>query len=66
MKQETMPSNNTEKPQERDFVCRVRNGFRHFAHRSAELLGSAWAFIGALLIIVVWGLTGPVFHFSDT
>ena len=30
------------------------------------MLGSAWAFIGAIFIIAVWGLTGPAFHFSDT
>ena len=30
------------------------------------MLGSAWAFVGALLIIVVWAITGPAFHFSDT
>jgi low affinity Fe/Cu permease len=66
MKRRTMPLNNSEKPQERDFFCRVRDGFRHFAHRSAEVLGSAWAFIGAIFIIAVWGLTGPAFHFSDT
>jgi low affinity Fe/Cu permease len=66
MKRRTMPLNNSEKPQERDFFCRVRDGFRHFAHRSAEVLGSAWAFIGALFIIAIWGLTGPAFHFSDT
>ncbi len=23
------------------------------------VLGSAWAFAGAILIIVIWGLTGP-------
>ena len=61
-----MPSNNSEKPQDRDFFCRISDGFRHFARRSAEVLGSAWAFIGALVIISVWGLTGPMFHFSDT
>ena len=66
MKIGTMPSNNSEKPQERDFVCRVRDSFRHFARKSSEVLGSAWAFIGAIFIIVVWGLTGPAFHFSDT
>ena len=66
MKRRTMPSNNSAKPEERDFFCRVRDGFRHFAHRSAEVLGSAWAFIGAIFIIAVWGLTGPTFHFSDT
>ena len=25
-----------------------------------------WAFIGAILIIVLWAITGPFFHFSDT
>jgi low affinity Fe/Cu permease len=30
------------------------------------VLGSAWAFAGAILIIVIWGLTGPTFHYSDT
>ncbi|MGH7982228.1 MAG: low affinity iron permease family protein, partial [Candidatus Udaeobacter sp.] len=40
--------------------------FRVFARRSSMVLGSAWAFILAIVIIVVWGLTGPTFHFSDT
>jgi low affinity Fe/Cu permease len=66
MKQGTMPSNNSENPQNRDFFCRVRDSFRHFARASSAVLGSAWAFIGAIFIIVVWGLTGPAFHFSDT
>src|SRR5947207_13126467 len=66
MKRRAMPLNNSEKPQERDVFCRVRDGFRHFAHKSAAVLGSAWAFIGAIFIIAVWGLTGPAFHFSDT
>lgn len=30
------------------------------------MLGSAWAFAGAVLVIAVWLLTGPTFHFSDT
>ncbi len=30
------------------------------------MLGSAWAFVGAVLVILVWVLTGPTFHFSDT
>ena len=61
-----MPSNNSVKPEQRDFFCIVRDSFRHFARKSAEVLGTAWAFIGALIIIAVWALTGPVFHFSDT
>src|SRR5205085_12101667 len=62
-----MPANTREKqPEERDILCRVRDSFRHFAHRSSEVLGTAWAFIGAIFIIAVWALTGPTFHFSDT
>jgi len=61
-----MRSNDSEKLEARDFFCRVRDSFRHFARKSSEVLGSAWAFIGAIFIIVVWGLTGPTFHFSDT
>jgi low affinity Fe/Cu permease len=30
------------------------------------ILGSAWAFAGAVLVILVWIFTGPTFHFSDT
>jgi len=52
--------------QERDFFCVVRDAFRVFAHRSAVMLGSAWAFAGAAFVILVWILTGPTFHFSDT
>jgi hypothetical protein len=52
--------------QERDFVCVVRDAFRVFAQRSSAMLGSAWAFTGAVLVILVWLLTGPMFHFSDT
>src|SRR5258705_12803375 len=40
--------------------------FRKFAHRTSRGVGSPWAFILAVLVIVVWGLTGPIFHFSDT
>jgi low affinity Fe/Cu permease len=61
-----MPPNNKQKSEERDFLCRIRDIFRHFARKSSAVLGTAWAFIGALIIIAVWGLTGPVFHYSDT
>jgi low affinity Fe/Cu permease len=52
--------------QDRDFFCIVRDAFRCFAQRSSALLGSAWAFCGAVLVILVWLVTGPAFHFSDT
>ncbi len=40
--------------------------FRRIACRSAEALGSSWAFMGALLVVVTWGASGPLFGFSDT
>jgi low affinity Fe/Cu permease len=48
------------------FFCRVRDAFHVFARKSSDVLGSAWVFIIAILIIVVWAITGPMFHFSDT
>ena len=55
-----------EQEKERDFFCVVSDAFRLFARRSSIILGSAWAFAGAVLVILVWILTGPTFHFSDT
>jgi low affinity Fe/Cu permease len=55
-----------EHEQARDFFCVVSDAFRIFARRSSIILGSAWAFAGAVLVIAVWLLTGPTFHFSDT
>jgi low affinity Fe/Cu permease len=43
-----------------------RNRFHHFAIRIGQVAGSPWAFLGSILIIVAWGITGPVFGFSDT
>src|SRR5947207_9224288 len=50
----------------RDFFCVVSDAFRFFARRSSMMLGSAWAFAAAILIILIWGVTGPMFHYSDT
>jgi low affinity Fe/Cu permease len=40
--------------------------FRTFAHRMSAAVGSPWAFVFAVAVIVVWGASGPIFHFSDT
>jgi len=40
--------------------------FRKFAHLSAQAVGSPWAFILAVVSIIVWGMAGPRFHYSDT
>jgi low affinity Fe/Cu permease len=44
----------------------VRELFRHFANRTAWAVGSPWAALLALATIVIWLVTGPFFHFSDT
>jgi low affinity Fe/Cu permease len=40
--------------------------FGQFAAAASVWLGSKWAFAVAALVILVWGITGPLFHFSDT
>lgn len=39
--------------------------FRRFAVKMADVVGSSWAFILALGIIIAWALTGPLFGFSE-
>src|ERR671932_2319843 len=40
--------------------------FRKFSSKTSEIVGSSWAFITAVIIIVGWAISGPIFHFSDT
>src|SRR6202008_1827847 len=37
-----------------------------FSHQATKATGTSTAFIMALLVIVVWAITGPIFHYSDT
>ena len=41
-------------------------GFHVFATLAANMVGSKWAFLAALLIIALWLVSGPYFHYSDT
>jgi low affinity Fe/Cu permease len=47
-------------------VNAVHELFRKFAHGTSCAVGSPWAFMAAVAVIVVWGLSGPLFGFSDT
>ena len=58
-------SKNTKDP-ERGLFCRIRDAFRVAARKISAVLGSAWAFMAAVSIIVIWGLSGHIFHYSDT
>src|SRR6058998_3398497 len=55
-----------EQEESRDFFCVVSDAFRIFARHASMVLGSAWTFASAILIIIIWGLTGPMFRYSDT
>jgi low affinity Fe/Cu permease len=37
-----------------------------FSLKATKATGTSTSFILALLVIVVWGITGPLFHFSNT
>ena len=41
-------------------------GFHSFASWASHIVGSKWAFTFATLLILVWGVSGPFFHYSDT
>ncbi len=43
-----------------------KNFFERFANWATVATGSSAAFIGAIVIILVWGVTGPIFKYSDT
>jgi low affinity Fe/Cu permease len=39
--------------------------FRILASHASQKLGSHWAFLGAVVIVLIWLASGPLFHFSD-
>lgn len=44
----------------------MAKSFSSFASRVSALVGHWGAFSLALLVVVSWGITGPLFKFSDT
>lgn len=43
-----------------------QSGFTHFARWTARVAGQPTTFGLAVLIILLWAITGPIFHYSDT
>ena len=56
-------SAHAEAPRHRHWLGEALEGL---AQRVTEWTGGSWAFGVALATIVVWGVTGPIFGFSDT
>ncbi len=48
------------------FGDRLDNWFTNFAHHTSRFAGSPWIFTIAVLTILVWAISGPIFGFSDT
>lgn len=40
--------------------------FHKVSSKVSTIVGSPWAFLTSVLIIVCWALTGPIFGYSDT
>src|SRR5260370_42663137 len=43
-----------------------QNWFRTMAQRTSKVAGSSPAFVAICAITIVWLITGPIFHWSDT
>lgn len=44
----------------------LKDGFSRFAHGVAHVSGKPLTFVAAFTLIVVWAVSGPLFHFSET
>jgi low affinity Fe/Cu permease len=44
----------------------MRKAFTHAVDQVIKALGSPFALLIAVMVIVVWAVTGPIFGFSDT
>jgi low affinity Fe/Cu permease len=45
---------------------KTENFFEKFASKVTRAAGSTAAFIIAFAVVLIWALTGPVFHYSET
>jgi low affinity Fe/Cu permease len=43
-----------------------KNIFEKFSSKITKATGSPYAFLAAFLIIIIWGVSGPFFDYSDT
>lgn len=44
----------------------ISDSFHRFSRRISQVLGNPWSFGAAVIVTVIWALTGPFFDFSDT
>ena len=44
----------------------MRDTFRNYANRIADKVGSPATFGAGLVVVFIWAVAGPFFHYSDT
>ena len=50
----------------KSFTDRWDTYFTEFAHHTSRYAGNPWTFVIAVLVVVAWAASGPIFNFSDT
>jgi low affinity Fe/Cu permease len=43
----------------------ISSAMETFAQRVTRWVGTSWAFVAALILVVIWAITGPYFGYSD-
>ena len=43
-----------------------KNLFEKFANWATNFTGSSFAFVAAVLVVLVWAVSGPIFNYSET
>jgi low affinity Fe/Cu permease len=44
----------------------MKSIFDKFSHLATKYTGSSYAFLIAVLILIIWAISGPYFNYSDT
>jgi len=44
----------------------LSKAFGIFSNRTTKIAGSPYAFLVAIIAVIIWSLTGSLFHYSDT
>lgn len=52
--------------QKKEKGSKLSRFFNRFSAVITKATGSAYAFIIAVVVIIIWGISGPIFKFSDT
>jgi low affinity Fe/Cu permease len=61
-----LPPNSSAGPEPIAYRSRAHELFHRFAQAVARAAGSVGAFVGAVGVIIIWLITGPIYSFSDT